>query len=92
MRALRIPDGLTALGFLVVEIFEGLAVLVPTAILAAFERRRIDTYGLPLRLAFGKRFWEGTAIGVASAGAVGLAMIATGAMVVHGSRCKARRS
>jgi uncharacterized protein len=84
LSALRVPDGLTAPGLLVSEIFEGLAVLVPTAILAAFERRRIDAYGLPVRLAFGKRFWEGTAIGVLSAGTVGVAMIASGAMVVNG--------
>lgn len=84
MSALRVPEGLTAFGLLVQEVFEGLAVLIPTAILAAFERKRIDAYGLPVRLAFGKRFWEGTAMGVLGAGAVGVAMIASGAMVVHG--------
>jgi membrane protease YdiL (CAAX protease family) len=82
--ALHAGDGPTAQALLVVEVFEGLAVLVATAILAAFEHRRIDAYGLPARLAFGKRFWEGTAIGVVSAGAVGVAMLATGGMVVHG--------
>lgn len=84
MSALRVPEGLTASHLLVSEIFEGLAVLIPTTILAAFESKRIDAYGLPLRLAFGTRFWEGTAIGVLSAGAVGVAMIASGAMAVHG--------
>ncbi len=84
LNALRVGDGLTAQALLVVEVFEGLAVLVATAILAAFERRRIDAYGFPARLAFGKRFWEGAAIGVISAGAVGVAMVAMGAMVVHG--------
>ena len=82
--ALHIPEGLTAQALLISEIFEGLAVLVPTAILAALERKRIDAYGLPVRLAFGKHFWEGTAIGVLSAGAVGVAMITSGAMVVNG--------
>jgi membrane protease YdiL (CAAX protease family) len=82
--ALRAGNGLTAQALLVIEVFEGLAVLVATAILAAFERRRIDAYGLAVRLAFGKRFWEGAAIGVVSAGAVGVAMVAMGAMVVHG--------
>jgi uncharacterized protein len=82
--ALRIPDGLTAFGFLVFEIVEGVTVFVPTAILAALERQRIDAYGLPVGLAFGQRFWEGVGIGVASAGAVGIAMLATGTMVVHG--------
>jgi hypothetical protein len=85
LKALHLDDhGLNAPGFVVVEIAEGFAVLVATATAAAFERRRIDAYGLPARLAFGKRFWEGAALGVLSAGAVGIAMIAVGAMVVHG--------
>jgi membrane protease YdiL (CAAX protease family) len=82
--ALRLPSSLTASGMLVAEIFEGLAVLVATAVMAAFERRRVDAYGLPVRLAFGARFWKGVAIGVVSAGAVAIAMIGSGAMVVHG--------
>ena len=45
--ALRLPEGLTAFGFLVFEIVEGVTVLVPTAILAALEHERIDAYGLP---------------------------------------------
>jgi membrane protease YdiL (CAAX protease family) len=84
LTALRAGNGLTAQALLVIEVFEGLAVLVATALLAAFERRRIDAYGLPARLAFGQRFWEGAAIGVIGAGAVGVAMVAVGAMVVHG--------
>jgi len=84
IRALHVPAGLTASGLLVSEVFEGLTVLIPTAILAALERRRVDAYGLPVRLAFGRRFWEGASIGVLSAGAVGVAMIASGSMVIHG--------
>lgn len=76
--------GLTPSAFIVVELAEGLAVLVATAVLAAFERQRIDAYGLPVRLAFGKRYWEGVALGVFSAGAVAAGMLATGAMTVHG--------
>lgn len=82
--ALKLPNGLTAYSLLLAEIFEGIAVFGATAVMAAFERNRIDAYGLPARLAFGGRFWEGTAIGVVAAGAVALAMIASGAMVVHG--------
>jgi uncharacterized protein len=82
--ALNLPSGLTAYGLLLSEIFEGIAVFGATAVMAALERNRIDAYGLPLRLAFGGNFWEGTAIGVVTAGAVGLAMIASGTMVVHG--------
>lgn len=82
--ALHVPAGLTAWGFVISEIFEGLAVLGATAVLAVFERRRIDSYGLPISRAFGKRFWEGATIGILMAGAVGIAMIASGTMVVHG--------
>ena len=39
---------------------------------------------LPLRQAFGARFWEGFAIGVVNAGAVAVGMIALGGMTVHG--------
>lgn len=77
-------NGVGSRGLLAGEIFEGIAVFGATAILAFFERRRIDSYGLPMSQAFGKRFWEGIAIGVVCAGGVALAMIATGAMVVNG--------
>jgi uncharacterized protein len=83
-RALHVPNGLTAQGLLLSEIFEGVAVFGATAVLAAFERKRIDAYGLPLRLALRNHFWEGTAIGVVTAGAVAVAMIACGAMTVGG--------
>ncbi len=84
-RALHVDDRtVNAPSFLVAEIAEGLAVLIATAVLAFAERRRIDAYGLPVRLAFGKRFWEGAAVGVVCAGGVALAMMAAGAMVVHG--------
>ncbi len=82
--ALRIPEALTAYGMLVAEILEAIPVLIATGVLAAFERKRIDAYGLPVRLAFRGRFWEGVGIGVVSAGAVGVAMIGSGAMVVSG--------
>ena len=53
-------------------------------IFAWYEHRRVDSYGLPLRGAFGARFFEGFAIGVANAGAVALGMMALGGMTVHG--------
>ncbi len=84
LAALHLGNSLNAPAFLVTEIVEGIAVFGATGIAAALERKRIDAYGLPVRLAFGGRFLEGAAIGVASAAAVALAMIATGAMVVRG--------
>lgn len=76
--------GIGAPVMLLTEIFEGIAVFVATGVFAAFERKRIDAYGLPVRLAFRGHFWEGVAIGVVTAGAVALAMISAGAMVVNG--------
>jgi uncharacterized protein len=61
-----------------------LTALVLTWILGLYEGRRIDAYGLPVRQAFGARFWEGFAIGVISAAAVALGMMALGGMKVDG--------
>jgi uncharacterized protein len=58
--------------------------LLLTALFAWYERRRIDSYGLPLKWAFGVRFMEGFVIGVVNAGAVALGMIALGGMRIHG--------
>lgn len=84
MEALHAQGSLNSYAFLIGEIVEGITVLVATGALALCEHRRIDAYGLPVRLAFRSRFWEGFAIGVAAAGAVGIAMLASGAMTVHG--------
>ena len=61
-----------------------LTALLLTWIFGLYESRRIDDYGLPVRQAFGARFWEGFAIGVVNAGAVALGMMALGGMQVHG--------
>lgn len=61
-----------------------LTTLLLTWIFGLYEGRRVDDYGLPVRYAFGARFWEGFAIGVVNAGAVALAMMALGGMKVYG--------
>lgn len=58
--------------------------LLLTWIFGLLEGRRVDDYGLPVRDAFGRRFWEGFGIGVANAGLVGLGMLLLGGMAVHG--------
>ncbi len=58
--------------------------LLLTWIFGLFEGRRVDDYGLPVRAAFGARFWEGFAIGVANAGLVAFGMLLLGGMTVHG--------
>ena len=55
-----------------------------TWIFGLYEKRRVDSYGVPASQAFGARFWEGFAIGIVNAGAVGLGMMTLGGMTVHG--------
>lgn len=61
-----------------------LTALLLTWIFGLLEGRRVDDYGLPVRDAFGRRFWEGVGIGVANAGLVALGMLLLGGMAVHG--------
>jgi len=58
--------------------------LLLTWIFARYEHRSVDSYGLPVREAFGARYWEGFGAGVVNAGAVALGMIALGGMTIHG--------
>jgi len=65
--------------------FENLVVaLLCTALFALYERRRVDSYGLPLGLAFGARTGEGVLAGVLMAGAVAAGMYLLGGMQIHG--------
>jgi membrane protease YdiL (CAAX protease family) len=41
-------------------------VLVATAVMAIFERRRLADYGLPLRQCLGEKFWAGVLVGLAT--------------------------
>lgn len=61
-----------------------IAALICTGLFARYERRRVDSYGLPVRAAFGARTWEGALAGVIMAGAVALGMYALGGMQVTG--------
>jgi membrane protease YdiL (CAAX protease family) len=58
--------------------------LLCTALFARYEGRRIDSYGLPLRRAFGARTWEGALAGVVMAAVVALGMYMLGGMQVLG--------
>lgn len=59
-------------------------VVILTALFALYERRSIDSYGLPLRSAFGSLFWEGAAIGFVWPALVAAGMFALGGMQIHG--------
>jgi membrane protease YdiL (CAAX protease family) len=66
------------------EVENFLMVLIATGVFAWYERRRIDSYGMPIAQALGRRTWEGVLAGVVLAGGVALGMILLGGMQVHG--------
>lgn len=60
------------------------AALIVTAIFAFAEGRRVDSYGLPVERMFGAPIFEGIAVGVLQTAVITAAMLAFGAMHVHG--------
>jgi membrane protease YdiL (CAAX protease family) len=77
-------NALTAELLILSEIVGFLIVLIVTGAAALMERRRIDSYGLPLNRRFGRLFWDGALVGVLTIIFLGLAMLAAGGMQVHG--------
>ena len=59
------PGELSPGPLLVQEMVSALMALVPALILGKFERRSLGDYGIPLRGAFGIRFWQGMVWGLA---------------------------
>jgi membrane protease YdiL (CAAX protease family) len=66
------------------EMVELVIALVATLMMARVERRTLTLYGIPLRRAFGARFWQGILWGVGSAGLVYVLLFAAGAYRVQG--------
>jgi uncharacterized protein len=65
--------------------FELLVVVaILTGVFALYERRRVDSYGLPLSSAFGSQFWEGAALGFVWPSLVAVGMLGLGGMHIHG--------
>ncbi len=82
---LGIPPGELSAPALFMEELVGLGtVLLVTGLAALLERRRIDSYGLPVSPAFGLYFWKGMLAGFLVVVFVGAAMLATGGMQFHG--------
>jgi uncharacterized protein len=77
------PRELSAPALLIAKFVFCLSVFLVTGIAALAERRRIDSYGLPIDQAFGKFFWKGMLAGLLVVFFVAGAMISSGAMVVH---------
>lgn len=67
--ALHLPQtgrtGLTATSMLVQECVEMIAALAAAAVMGMLEARPFGSYGLPRDAAFGARFWQGAAWGIA---------------------------
>src|SRR3977135_3384905 len=68
---LHLAAGLTAANVALGESENFIIALICTAIFARYERRRVDSYGLPVAGAFGARSGEGALAGIVMAGAVG---------------------
>jgi uncharacterized protein len=64
--------------------FDLIVVLIVTGVFALCERRRIDSYGLPINEAFGGFFWNGVIAGLAAIVFVGAGMLISGGMHIHG--------
>ena len=64
--------------------FDLVAVLIVTGVFALCERRRIDSYGLPINEAFGGLFWNGTVAALVVIAFVAAAMLVTGGMRIRG--------
>jgi membrane protease YdiL (CAAX protease family) len=75
------PRGLDPGSLMIGEASLFAVVLVASWVMSKIEGRKIADYGLPLRRAFGRQFWEGIAFGFASITALLLALRAMG--VVH---------
>ena len=83
-KTLHLGPGLTAGNIALAELRNFIVALICTSAFALYERRRVDSYGLPVNRAFGRQTFEGAAAGVIMAGAVALGMIALGGMQIVG--------
>jgi membrane protease YdiL (CAAX protease family) len=60
-------------------------VVLATWVVSRLERRPLDDYGIPLRQAFGKRFWEGAIWGFAGLSAILLILRVSGHFRIESS-------
>ncbi len=81
---LHLAPGLTAANTALGELENFSIALICTGLFALYERRRLDSYGLPVARALGSRTWEGALVGLLMAGAVAAGMYALGGMQIRG--------
>ena len=77
-------SALSASSIILGDGFDLIVVLIVTGVFALCERRRIDSYGLPINEAFGGLFWNGVVAGLVVVAFVGAGMLVTGGMRIHG--------
>lgn len=78
------PFAFTAANLAIAEGFNFFCGLIVVGMFAWYERRRIDSYGMPLGQALKPPTWEGFLVGVIQPAIVASAMYAYGAMQVRG--------
>jgi membrane protease YdiL (CAAX protease family) len=83
-QSLHFSPGLTAGNIALAELRNFVVALICTGAFALYERRRVDSYGLPVNRALGRQTFEGAAAGVIMAGAVAVGMLALGGMEIKG--------
>jgi membrane protease YdiL (CAAX protease family) len=81
---LHVPPGLSAGNIALGEIANFVVALVCTGAFALYERRRVDSYGLPAGRALQWQTFEGVLAGVVMACAVAAGMITLGGMKING--------
>src|SRR5439155_103737 len=77
-------SALSASSLILGDSLDLIVILIVTGVFALCERRRIDSYGLPINEAFGGLFWNGVVAGLAAIAFVGAGMLVTGGMRIHG--------
>ena len=77
-------NALSAPAIIVSDGFDLIVILIVTGVFALCERRRIDSYGLPISEAFGGFFSNGVIAGLAAIVFVGACMFISGGMHIHG--------
>jgi uncharacterized protein len=87
---LGVDDALTAPSLALSEFSVFVVALIGTAVFSLYERRSVDSYGLPIRRALSSNTAEGALVGVAMAGLVAGGMLLLGGMQVHGIATKGR--
>jgi len=81
---LHVPQTFSPGALALAEFENFLTALIITGAFALYERRRVDSYGLPINRAFSGQTLEGAIAGILMAGAVAAGMILLGGMHIRG--------